>query len=317
MPKVKAAKQVKQRCANIKNRNNPQLRCIYPCKKGDFCSRHWKHPNRFTGLPLTPATSTRSVNIAAKKIQKWWRFRYGITLAKERTAAYFCREICHNDRDLATLEPLSNIPRDYFFIIKEKGKFWGFDIRTLLIQYETNGKLENIYTTESCEPKTLEAFRRRIDLLRRWKKTLQFEEAIGLSVKQSWSLRVLDVCLRLDMLGYRIATQWFSDLNIIEQRKLYTALYFLWNEGLNLTEEQKQRIVPEYALTSNRLFRWTADKITVKHDLDSIRRTNLHIVERLISSATMQSDKTLGAMYTIIGLCQVSQRCSAMYPWLV
>jgi hypothetical protein len=316
MPKVKAAKVVNQRCANIKNRNNPQLRCTYPCKKGDYCSRHWKHPQKFIGLTASPATATRSINAASKKIQAWWKFRYGLKLANERTKAFFCRDLCHNDKELATLEPIQSIKKDYFFVIKEKGKFWGYDIRTLLIQYEANGKLENIYTTETCEAQTLESFRKRIGMLRRCKISLQFEEASGLSTKQSWNLRILDVCLRLDMLGYRIATQWFSDLNIVEQRKLYTALYFLWNEGLNLTEEQKQRIVPEYSLSSNRLFRWTSDKITVKHDLDSIRRTNLHIIERLISSAELQSDKTLGAMYTVIGLCNVSGRCRAMYPWL-
>jgi len=217
---------------------------------------------------------------------------------------------------LASLEPLSTVPRDYFFVIKDSDKFWGYDIRTLLVQYENSGKLENMYTTHLCSPEILESFRLRLDHLRRWKKSLVFESASNLSVKQSWNLRVLDACLRLDMLGYRISTQWFSELNISEHRILYNTLASMWNQDLNLSEDQRRRVVPEHNNPANKLFRWTPEKINMKHDMDSIRRTNLNIMERLITSASQQSDKTLGAMYTVMGLCRVSYRCRNAYPWL-
>jgi hypothetical protein len=251
----------------------------------------------------------------AKKIQHWWRKINCRYLAKERGPAFFCRELCHNDTEIATFEPLNTIPRDYFFIVNENKKIWGFDLRTLLIQYEQSGKLENIYTTEICKPATLELFRKRIDSLRRWKKPLIYENDTTLTLKQSWNLRVLDVCLRLDMLGYRIATQWFSDLNMYEQRTLYTSLYNIWNSDL-LTIEQRLKIVPEYLSQQNKLFKHVPEKLYMKSELDSMRRTNLNIIERLISSASEQSDKTLGAMYTVMSLCRVSSRCRNAYQWL-
>ena len=302
-------------CVNIKNRKHPNERCIYPAKKGEFCSRHWKNPCRYE-LASVPALATRSISGAIRKIQKWWRLKHGLQYIRERSLAFFARDLCHNDRELATFESLDTIPRDYFFVVKQHDKFWGFDIRTLLVQYEASGKLENAYTTETCNAKTLEAFRTRLDRLRRWKKPLAFEQLSGLSTKQSWNLRVLDVCLRLDMLGYRIATNWFSDLDIGQQRTLYSTLFSLWSEQLQLTEAQKLRIVPEYTNPMNRLFRWSPEKIAMKHDLDSIRRTNINIIERLISSAQQPSDKTLGAMYTVMGLCTISNRCREAYPWL-
>ena len=301
-------------CANVKNKKSTNVQCAYPAKKGDFCSRHWKNPIRFQITP--PFQSTRSISNTAKKIQRWWKQLNGFKLAKERTFAFFSRELCHNDTELATLEPLSTVPRDYFFVIRDSGLFWGYDIRTLLVQYEDTGRLENIYTTLLCEPVVLESFRLRLDKLRRWKKPLVFHTPTNLSVKQSSNLRVLDACLRLDMLGYRISTQWFSELNISEHRTLYNTLASLWNQDLNLTEEQRRRIVPEHNNPANKLFRWTPEKINMKYDLDSIRRTNLNIIERLITSASQQSDKTLGAMYTVIGLCRVSSRCRNAYPWL-
>ena len=314
---VKSKKSVKQiqLCANIKNRNQPSERCTYPAKKGDFCSRHIKKPVRFES-PHTPTMATRSLKAAVRKIQNWWRFKIGLHLVKERSLAFFARDLCHNDSELATLDPLNAIKRDYFFVIKESDKFWGFDIRTLLVQYEESGRLVNTYTTQPCHAKTLEAFRKRLDSLRRWKKPLIFEGATNLTVKQSWNLRVLDMCLRLDMLGYRIATQWFSDLTVIDQRKLYQTLYNLWDHELELTEEQKLRIVPDHSSQTNQLFRLNPNRIITKHDMDSMRRTNLNIIERLISSALEQSDKTLAAMYTVMALAKVSNRCRQAYPWL-
>ena len=318
MPK-KPSKNVKQvqTCANIKNRKHPNERCKYPVKKGDFCSRHLKNPVRFDAPTTWKSPSTRSQHNAARKIQKIWRFKIGLKFASERSLAFFARDQCHNDSELATLEPLATVKRDYFFVVKESSKFWGFDIRTLLVQYEESGRLINTYTTQPCDAVTVEAFRRRLDSLRRWKCPLVFEHATNLSAKQSWNLRVLDVCLRLDMLGYRIATHWFSDLNIYDQKKLYQTLYNLWELELQLTEQQKQQIVPDYASVTNKLFKWNPDKIVSKNELDSVRRTNLNIIERLISSASEQSDKTLAAMYTVMALAKVSQRCRAAYPWLI
>jgi hypothetical protein len=119
------------------------------------------------------------------------------------------------------------------------------------------------------------------------------------------------MCLRLDMLGYRIATQWFTDLDISRHKELYEELFLVWRSPL-LTNETREIIVPGY---SNNLFKWSPEKIIAKTDVDSIRRTNLNVMERLISSAIQQSDKTLGAMYCVMALSKVSYRCRAAYPW--
>lgn len=250
------------------------------------------------------------------KVQRWWKLRKGLLFSRRYTPAYFCREVCHNDTELATFEPLSTIPKIYFFVIGQQGRFWGFDIRTLLIQYEASHVLLNPYTTEVFEPVNMESFRKRLENLRRWKVPLEIENSLQLNPKQSWNLRVLDVCLRLDMLGYRIATQWFSEMDIIQHRKLYALLNTMWNETLGLSEEQREAIVPHYNLASHKLFRLSIAN-TFKSELDSIRRTNLNVIQRLISSAQQQSDKTLGAMYVVLGLAQVSERCRSAYPWLL
>ena len=308
-------KSVKPRCANIKSRKFPQDRCSYASVRGEYCSRHWKHPRRFE-ITAPISIPTRSVHAVARKIQKWWKLRYGIYLARHRSLAFFARDICHNETELASFEPLQSIPRDYFFAINENNIFWAFDIRTLVIQYENDGKLENPYTKTNCEAKTLEAFRSRLEVLRHLKKSIHYEQYSDLTPTQSWNLRVLDICLRLDMLGYRVATQWFTDLDITSQRNLYSRLFELWNEQLVNTDGLQERIVPGHSAPANRLFKWSPSKINFKAELDSVRRTNLNVIEKIISSAPIQSDKTLGAMYTVMALCDVSHRCRVAYPWL-
>jgi len=292
---------------NIRSKKFPTERCTYAAKRGNYCSRHFKNPVKYE-FTLIP----RSTVSAARKIQKFWRARYSRSLAKERGPAFFIRSLCHNDTELASFEPLETIPNAYFFVMKEPKRLWGFDIRTLVVQYEEEGKLENPYTKELCRIDVIETFKRHVDKLKKYKMPLHYERITDLTPKQSWNLRVLDMCLRLDMLGYRIATHWFTDLSIDHQKRLYFLLHALWNE---LPVESRNTIVP-FNAELGELFKWTPQRIQLKTEMDSVRRTNLNVIERMISSALEQSDRTLGAMYSVIALTQVSYRCRNAYPWL-
>jgi hypothetical protein len=285
--------------------------CSYKATNGKFCSRHYKKPVLFE-RPII----AKNMTIMAIRIQRAWKLRNGLSIARDRSPAFFIRSLCHNETELASFEPLNTIPRDYFFVIKDKTRFWGFDIRTLVVQYEENGKLENPYTKEICDSHIVEVFRKRLDTLKQWKRPIHYEEISGLTQKQSWSLRVLDMCLRLDMLGYRIATHWFTDLTISDQKGLYSQLFGIWTNE-NLTDQLREAIVPGFSKAETALFKWSPNKIVIKTDMDSVRRTNLNVMERLISSATQQSDRTLGAMYSVMALCNVSYRCNRAYPWLI
>ena len=105
---------------NIKSKKFPRERCIYPAKRGNYCSRHFKNPTIFEiSMP------TRSTTTMVRKIQKFWRTRHSMALAKECGPAFFVRSLCHNDSELASFEPLDTIPRAYFFSIKEKKRDFG------------------------------------------------------------------------------------------------------------------------------------------------------------------------------------------------
>jgi len=305
---------LKFQCTNIRSPKYPDESCKYTTTKGDFCSRHQKNQKVFitTSYPIV----TQSIQKSVRKLQRWWRLRFAYKMVKEKSPAFFNRDLCHNNTDLASLEPVADIPRDYFFVIRDSNRLWGFDLRTLVSQYEATGRLENPYTKMECSSDVVEQFRKSVDILRKLKKPVQYDVSTGLSSIQNWNLRVLDLCLHLDMLGYRISTNWFSDLDISGHRRLYIELYILWTDPSGLTNAEKECLVPNYSAEDFLLFKWSPIKVMSKNDLDGIRRTNLNILERLTNSATLQSDKTLGAMYCVMGLTRVSNRCRQAYPWL-
>ena len=128
-----------QPCINIKSKKFPKEQCSYKATKGKFCSRHYKKPTLFE-RPII----AKNITAMAIRIQKAWKLRHGLRTARERTPAFFIRSLCHNETELASFEPLEKIPNDYFFAIKDTSRFWGFDIRTLVVQYEESGKLEKV-----------------------------------------------------------------------------------------------------------------------------------------------------------------------------
>jgi hypothetical protein len=125
------------------------------------------------------------------------------------------------------------------------------------------------------------------------------------------------MCLRLDLLGYRVATHWFSELSIEQQKKLYSILYLEWMDGINITPQVQEAMVPDGNKPATRLFKWHPNRIFRNPDLDSVRRTNLNVMERMISSAVEQSDQTVGAMYSVRALALVNPQCRRAYPWLL
>ena len=64
-----------RKCANIKSRNVPHMQCKLNATHGDYCTRHWKHPNRFVQKTDHEfiINATRKELKAICVIQKMWR----------------------------------------------------------------------------------------------------------------------------------------------------------------------------------------------------------------------------------------------------
>ena len=74
-----------------------------------------------------------------------WICRYMIRL---RGKALYNKEMCINDADFCTMEPIKEIQNDYFYSFTDKKEFtYGFDITSLIEMFKRNNKM-NPYTRE-------------------------------------------------------------------------------------------------------------------------------------------------------------------------
>ena len=105
----------------------------------------------------TKATLTQKLHqffithLAASMIQKIMRGRF-VRLVLDsyyRGNAFVQRNICVNETDFFTLEPLFEIPFQQFFSFTDVHAFtYGFDIQSLILLYRTKEKLTNPYNRE-------------------------------------------------------------------------------------------------------------------------------------------------------------------------
>jgi hypothetical protein len=89
-------------------------------------------------------------------IQRFFRGYIARLYISLRGPAVFKRNICVNETDGYTLEPLNEIPFERFYsYIDPKNFIYGFDIFSLLQIYKNNGKILNPYTRERFDNKII------------------------------------------------------------------------------------------------------------------------------------------------------------------
>ena len=140
-------------------------------------------------------------------------------------------------------------------------------------------------------------------------------EDIIITKKQKLNHRVIKLFQKIDDLeaaagGTNIA--WFMDLNINEIKKLYKSLEDIWNYRAELNQTQKCNIIKD-----NNVFQISVDNFYKLKELNKMRNIILKDMETLVYTAENNSDKSLGAYYVLIALCEVSQNCATSLPWLV
>jgi len=89
---------------------------------------------------------------SAEKIQcifRGWLVRFSF---KIRGEAFKDRSLCVNDTDFCTLEPINEIPFEYFYSYRDEKDFiYGFNISSLIQLFKKNQKLENPYNRERID----------------------------------------------------------------------------------------------------------------------------------------------------------------------
>lgn len=301
-------------CNNIRSRTYPDVQCKSLATQGDFCSKHVKHPIRFNAYRSTPTEPTLTPERArgATRIQRFCRFllRRNAFYRQGPTVNLLC--ISENKTDLYSLEPIESIPRLYIWSYKDVNHhFWTFDIRSFTHMMATG--LKNPYTQIPLTEGAKEHLAHRLLWLKKKGYMTVFLSDTDLSIDTLFSLRVLDVCMKFDFLGYYTKAEWFLDLDQVAQETLYAAIYELWNYRLSsLTPALKEQIAPNVSA----LLHYTPARMQGKRTLKWWRTTNIGLFDALVSGASETANRQLGAMYALASLCKVHAETAHTYEWL-
>lgn len=298
-----------RKCINIKSKKAPDIQCKLNAINGDYCYRHWKHPSRFI-IKMDTLHSTRQSHKAAIRIQRLWRSKKSYLTLFQQGPSISMRSLGTNQNEIQSFESVDTILNLYYFsIVDSKHNLWIFDIRSLAQMISLGTFKVNPYTRDPLSTRIIQKVLNRITWLRSRGYTILYPNDTDLTPEQIWRQKVLDVCMRLESFGFHVSCEWFSEMSLTQHIDFYKAIYNLWNFRLGLSQAQKDAIVPSHI----KLFNVQYEK---KHTPVWWEKTNLHLIETLITSSPDKELQRLGATYCMMGFVQVNDEAAQTFPWL-
>ena len=334
-------------CLSIKNKKSPGIKCTRKAKPNcKFCGYHLNNPTIFkavyTELPkienvdpyILKLTLDKNNIVFDKKdtsrnlYQKFSTFIENKTLNEtlHNKKIIKIQSICRkklvqrkinnvNDTDFYTLDNITNIPNIYFYCVKEVGKKYAFDIRSLdtYIKHTHGKNIINPFTNMPFLDKSLICIKSRIKYLYN-KKKLKEEITDVLSTEQNFNQFMFGVFRLYDELGFITQLKWFTNLNILQLKSLYKIGEDIWNYRAQLSFDKKNKITNNgiaFQLSPVHILKCPPSKIK------KLQYVILNEFRRLASEGQTDSDRKLGAMLMLTAFVEVSPEVANAFPWLV
>ena len=313
----------KVQCQSIKSKKHPEARCPNQAnKEGVWCSKHIRTKIKFeenTPSIIPAKVSKKKLEDAVKILQKFWKTKGRPSLIREKGILTYVPKEAHNEKDIYSYEPVETIPLPYrFSYIDVKGHAWLFDLRFLLHLIQYGNQLKNPFTQEEIPANVLERLQKFSSKLRAKNIPIVYLEKDELTPEQIWNQKVLDVFLKFTALGYGANVLWFETLHVRHHERFYIQLWDLWNTILNLTEADKERIVPGHNSGRAPLFRWNPSLICGRgFDLKWWRKQNLMLMKAFLNRAEDKHNQGCGALYVLTALANTHPHCGQAFPWLL
>ena len=320
--------------------------CKYKCKYGNFCYKHRNmyllndgiiSKSRFTykmsdynikDIKYTLQRISNTKNTKNKKddlfkllinefnkdnskniviCQSYIR-RYLVQKNKIRGPGYFLKELCKNDEDFYFMTSINEIDDKYFFSYKDQiNNIWFFDIRSFkqLIRH----KSDNPYTREKIPDNIINNAKDILKNLSIQKISTDIIELTHTNHEDIIKQKCVDLFSDISQQGYFCDIKWILSLNLINLKKLYRNLEDIWNYRAYLTNDIKSKIAPPDGKVYNISVREVYD-INDRNDIIDLIITETN----KFNNAIENSDKTLGYMYFLIGLGEISKECLESNP---
>ena len=222
---------------------------------------------------------------------------------------------CINLEDFYTFDKLTDIDPLYFFSYTDHKNFrYGFDIRSLKKLLKIS-KI-NPYNRLSIPDNTIQLIHNKIKILEKQQLTTQIEIPIELSEEHYIKNKTITLFEKIDSLNiiaFGADINWFMKLSFNNLKKLYRSLEDIWNYRVQISIEEKHKIVP-----SNNIFRYNINYIInlLPENKIIITKIILEEMNKLVSSGIELEHKKTGGYYVLIALTEVSTECAMSIPWL-
>ena len=309
------------KCKNVKSKRNPKIRCPNAATHGEYCGIHHKHPQPWTpklkdpGSPKKPTKKEFQIT-AVTVIQSWYKRNIGRYQVRRSGPAYYVRSIAVNEADFFSTDPIADISGFMFFSYKDtKNHIHAFDIRSIatLIEKTTDqAAIENPFTRDIIPLSVVQQVQALVKHLKVHKIPTEWAPLEPSTPIQQYRMKIVDIFNIIDELNYYSSPEWFLNLTVEQHAKFYRQLYDIWNHRANLSESQKNLIVPAHRQI---LFR-QSPFVVGTFPLERLQKVNMTTIRIMITSATDKNDRILGAMYIVSTLTLVCEAAKEAYPWL-
>ena len=258
-----------------------------------------------------------TINI--QKIMRGYLLRKYILLAGP---GFKKKNLCINDTDFATLEPLKEIPFNQFYsFIDSEDNIYGCDIISLygLIYKNTKYVIRqqkiplNPYNRKPIDKSLIDNFSQYLRLADVIKIDHIFEEEVEIiDPKKQIELKIIDIFQYINELGNYADSKWFSELPRHMMVLFIREIYDIWNYRAQLTIEVMKEIVPPHGNP----FREMNLHLAQTQTDDIITKYAISLIELLIKSGHTSDRRSLGAYYVLAALTLVSDDARSALPWL-
>jgi hypothetical protein len=305
-------------CSNIRSKRLSTAKCTFLATNGDFCTRHSKHPIRWspTAAPSSPILRGQIGSIQI--LQRFWRQRVAPHLRRLHGPSTFSLAASANQQDIVTLDPLSTIPFFYrISYLDEQRLCWTFDARFLvqtMLDPSSPPPIKNPFTQSPLPPSMLDRLQTLLGWLKKRNYPSVYVSRDTLTAEQRWNQKVLEVFLRYHSIGYAIQPGWFESMTEDNHRIFYRILWNAWNQG---SLPIKESIIPDWNSTSIPLFRWRPDRLSSQTpSLKWWKKTSLTLFDRFVSKGVDASVRISGALYILGAFARIEPRVGEAFPFL-
>jgi hypothetical protein len=229
------------------------------------------------------------------------------------------RDLCTNNSDFYSLEPLTEIPLHQFFSFKDDDGFiYGFELSSIYHLFKENNyfDVENPYNRKMINNGVFMKICHIIGLSKLLKVKINLfidKDVPEISVEKALELRSLELFQYINRLGNYSSYEWFLSLSKNKLIRFVRELEDIWAYRASITYQNKMLICPP---TGNPFLGINMLNLIFIDDLIKLKRIVLNIMENFIYAARDETYQNLGAMYVLGALTIVNENAASALPWL-